>query len=121
MYRAESFSVAYQRQRRHRRYALQFPVLMRFAAGRKVCELDGISQNVSLGGLLLKVGDQLPLHTQVSWTMRLNRRRSRRPIQILGEGEVVRIEPLTHGSGFAVAIECKKPITEMDDQLSAAS
>jgi hypothetical protein len=121
MFRAEGLPIAYQRERRYRRYELQFPVNMSFASGPEGSEREAISQNVSLGGLLLKVGDQVPLHARVSWTMQLSRRRSRRPIQILGEGEVVRIQPLEQGSGFAVAIACRKPITEMHDQLLSAS
>jgi hypothetical protein len=37
----------------------------------------------------------------------------------VSEGKVVRVERLESGAGFAVAIECEHPITEMENYLSA--
>jgi hypothetical protein len=33
---------------------------------------------------------------------------------------VVRVEPLSSGAGFALAIACDRPITEMENDFSAA-
>ena len=33
-----------------------------------------------------------------------------RPIQVMGEGDVVRVEPHGPGAGFAIAIKCKREI-----------
>ena len=41
--------------------------------------------------------------------------RLRHPIRLLGKGKVVRVERLESGAGFAVAIECKRPITEVEN------
>jgi hypothetical protein len=41
--------------------------------------------------------------------------RLRRPVRLLGEGEVVRVERLEAGAGFAIAIECRRPIAEIEN------
>jgi len=109
----------YPRERRYRRFNLQFPVRLSFPSRGTVRELATISKNVSIGGLLLRSYDSLPPHTQVSLTMDLQDPRLRRPIRLLGEGEVVRVQPLESGAGFAIAIECKRPITEIENHLRA--
>jgi UDP-N-acetylglucosamine 2-epimerase (non-hydrolysing) len=40
-----------------------------------------------------------------------------RPIQVTGEGEVARVESHGPGAGFAIAVKCKRPISEMQHQL----
>jgi len=109
----------YPLERRYRRFNLQFPVRLSFPSRGTVRELATISKNVSIGGLLLRSYDSLPPHTQVSLTMDLQDPRLRRPIRLLGEGEVVRVQPLESGAGFAIAIECKRPITEIENHLRA--
>src|SRR6267154_767529 len=59
----------YPRERRWRRFDLQFPVYVTFPSAGTVRELDTISRNVSIGGLLLKADDSLPPATQVSLTI----------------------------------------------------
>jgi hypothetical protein len=109
----------YQRERRYRRFDLQFPVCLSFPSRGTVQELDTISRNVSVGGLLLRSPDSLPSHTRVSLTMDVQGPPLRRPVRLVSEGEVVRVERLESGAGFAVAIECEHPITEMENYLSA--
>ena len=41
--------------------------------------------------------------------------------QIVGEGEVVRVEPLQSGAGFAIAVRCKRPISQLEDFLPASA
>lgn len=102
-------------QRRYRRFDLQFPVYLSFPSGEGVRELTATSTNVSSGGLLLKADDQIPPHTQVNLTMEVRGAWSRRPVRLLGEGEVVRVERLEAGAGFAIAIECTRPIAEIQN------
>ena len=109
----------YSRERRYRRFNLQFPVRLSFPSRGTVRELATISKNVSIGGMLLRSHDSLPPHTQVSLTMDVQDPRIRRPIRLLGEGEVVRVEPLESGAGFAIAIECKRPLAEIENHLPA--
>jgi len=37
----------------------------------------------------------------------------------MGEGEVVRVERLEFDAGFAIAIECQHPITDVENHLPA--
>jgi PilZ domain-containing protein len=110
----------YARERRYRRFDLQFPVRLSFSSRGTVHELDTMSRNISIGGLLLRANDSLPPHTRVSLTMDVQGPRLRRPVRLLSEGEVVRVERLESGAGFAIAIECEHPITDMENHLPAA-
>jgi len=110
-----------QKERRHRRFNLQFPVCLSFPSGGQVCELAVISQNVSLGGLLLKSGTLVPPLTQVKLTMDVKGPWSHRMVRLVAKGRVVRVEPLGPDSGFAIAVECERAITEMKGHLPAAS
>lgn len=109
----------YQKERRHRRFDLQFPVCLSFPSGGAVRELAAISENVSIGGLLLKAGDQVPPRTRVSLIMEV--KGSGRPVRLAAKGKVVRVEALGPGAGFAIAVECRPPITQNASSLSAAS
>lgn len=108
-----------QRERRHRRFDLQFPVLLSFPSSGQVRELRAISRNVSIGGLLLKAADSPPQKTEVSFAIEVMGPRLPHPIRLLGKGQVVRVEQLETGAGFAFAIECKHPIAEIENHLSA--
>lgn len=110
----------YSRERRHRRFDLQFPVHLSFSARGTSHELDSISINVSIGGLLLRANDSLPPHIQVSLIIEVQGARMRRPVRLLSEGEVVRVERLESGAGFAIAIDCKRPMTEIENVLPTA-
>ncbi len=103
------------KERKHRRFDLQFPVLLSFPTRGAVREIAGISRNISIGGLLLRVDDPVPVRTRVSLTMAVEDPRLRHPIRLLGKGKVVRVERLESGTGFAVAIECKRPLTEVEN------
>ena len=111
----------YPRERRYRRFDLQFPVHVAFPSAGTVRELDTISRNVSIGGLLVKANDSLPPETQVSLTIEVKGPRLRRPVLLVGKGQVVRVERLEAGAGFAIAIECKRPIAEIENHLPATS
>jgi hypothetical protein len=119
MHNPPDFGVPPRKERRHRRFDLQFPVYLSFPSEGAVREVAGISRNVSVGGLLLKVNDQVPVRARVSLMMAVQDPRLRRPVQLLGKGEVVRVERLEAGAGFAVAIECKRPMTEIENHLPA--
>lgn len=111
----QDFDAPHRKQRRHRRFDLELPVALSFPSGSGVRELAGISRNISIGGLLLRVYDPVPIRTRVSLTMAVEDPRLRHPIRLLGKGKVVRVERLEPGAGFAVAIECKHPITEVEN------
>jgi hypothetical protein len=105
--------------RKYRRFHLQFPVCLSFPAGEAARKVDGVSKNVSLGGLLVKTDDVLPISTPVNLTVNVVSRNSRRPIFLHGEGEVVRVVELARGAGFEIAVKCARPITELRSHVSS--
>lgn len=105
----------YSQQRRFRRFNLRYPVRVKFHVGTAVAELDAVSNNVCIGGLLLETARRIPPHSLVSFVMTVQGGPVIRPIQLTGEGEVVRVEPRTSAAGFAVAVECKRPVTQITD------
>jgi len=109
----------YSKERRYRRFDLRFPVSLSYPWADTVREMETITKNVSVGGLLVTANDQVPLHTTVRLTMDVVGPRFRRPVRLSGEGEVVRVESLGPGAGFAIAVECKRPIEEIEDHLPA--
>ncbi len=68
----------------------------------------------------MKASDAVPPHTQVSLVMEVKGAWSHRSVRLVAKGEVVRVESLDSG-GFAIAIQCRKPITEMKARLAVAS
>jgi hypothetical protein len=106
------------KERRYRRFDLQLPVSLTFPSAGVVRELVGVSKNVSSGGLLLKTSDQIPPNTRVSLTIKVEVPRSSRPVRLQGEGEVVRVERLEAGSGFAIAIAWNRPLAEVENPIS---
>src|ERR1700722_7738652 len=109
------------RERRHRRFNLQFPVCLSFPSKGRVRELAAISQNVSVCGLLLKSDIEVPPLTPVKLTMDLEGPWSHRMVRLAAKGKVVRVEALGPDAGFAIAVECERAITEMKGHLPAAS
>jgi hypothetical protein len=107
------------KERRYRRFQLQFPVCLSFPSDGAVSRVLAVSRNVSLGGMLLRSEDRIPPHTAVSLTMNVWGPGSERSVRLLGEGEVVRVESLGPDAGFAIAIECNQPIREMQEYLPA--
>jgi c-di-GMP-binding flagellar brake protein YcgR len=118
MHHRERFSPSDQA-RKYRRFDLRLPVSLSFPSKGTFHELRATSENVSLGGLLLRAADEVPLRTQVSLTLNVVGPLSRRPVLLSAQGEVVRVESLGTDGGFAIAVECKQPITEMGDHLPA--
>lgn len=107
-------------ERKYRRFALCYPVQVRFPLGNSVSELHTLSKNLSVGGLLLQADEPIPRHSPVSFTITVNARKAVRPIQLVGEGKVVRVEQQVSGPGFAIAVECNRPLAEMRDYFAAA-
>ena len=121
MRQTEDPSTPYRKERRYRRFNLQFPVCVSFRSAGLPRSLMGVSKNVSTGGLLVRADKEIPAHTAVSLAMDVRGPGYGRSVRLLGAGEVVRVERLGPDAGFAIAIECKRPIQEMQEYLPAAS
>ena len=104
-------------ERKYRRFSLCYPVHVKFHFGDSVCELQAVCKNVSIGGFLLETASPIPQHCPVSFIMTLHGGPVIRPIQVAGEGEVVRVEPHRPDARFAIAVKCKRPISQMQHAL----
>jgi hypothetical protein len=99
----------YLKERKYRRFDLRYPVHVQVHAGDSASELDAVSRNVSLGGILLEAGTSIPQYCPVTLTMTLQGGHLVRPIQLTAEGRVVRVEQ--SNPGFAIAVECSRPLS----------
>lgn len=111
--------LADQPERRHRRFSLCYPVALKAHIGESDCELQALSKNVSCGGLLLQAPAPVPQHCPVSFVMTVQGGVVPGQIHLTGEGKVVRVEPDTSGTGYAIAVHCKHPISQLRRHLPA--
>jgi hypothetical protein len=107
---------SYHRERKYHRFPGAYPVYLAFHLGGSLSELEAVSENVSIGGIFLKTDSPIPPHTSVNFTIRLYAIQSMRPIDLVGEGEVVPVET-TGTEGFAIAVKCRRPISELETYL----
>jgi len=97
-------------ERKHRRFLASYPVKVKFYLEDKVFEFETITTNVSVGGLLLRTVSPVPQHCFVDFVMTVHGGSLVRPIRVVGEGEIVRVQPHRRTPGFDVAIKCKRAI-----------
>ena len=103
--------------RNYRRFELTFPVRLRYQTGADIAEIDGVSKNVSIGGLLIRSARPIPPPTAVSFVLSVHGKHAVRPVHLMGEGQVVRMELERSNEGFAVAVRCNSPVTDLEDYL----
>lgn len=105
------------RGRTYRRFRLEFPVRLRFCDGSSTTEIDTVSKDLSLGGLLVRSTLAIPEHTMVSFVLSVHGNQSLRPVYLIGDGEIVRVEAAPVDVAFALAIRCNAPVTELKEYL----
>jgi len=101
--------------RAYYRFELQFPVRIRFQSGANRLEIEGVSKNVSIGGLLVRSMTAIPQYTSVSFVVSLHGNDAIRPVHVLGEGEVVRV--LEHAGAYLIAVRCNQPVVPLEEFL----
>jgi len=82
-------------------------------------EFEATSRNISICGLLLETSSLIPRHTPVSFIVTVPGAEIGHPIQFAGEGNVVRVDPKAAAEAYAIAVECARPITQIDYYLEA--
>lgn len=112
--------LVYQVERKYRRFSLSYPVRVKLHLENSDSELEAVTKNVSIGGLLLEAASSIPQHSFVSFVMTVEGGHIARPIKLLGDGEVVRVEGSGAGSRFAIAVKCAQPIAQMEEHLAAS-
>jgi hypothetical protein len=103
--------------RRYRRFDIAFPVRIRFGSGPAAAEIEGVSRNVSVGGLLVRSALSLPLHTPVTFVLTVHSKQAVRPVHLISEGKVVRSHSEESETGYTVAVKCHAPFTQLEQFL----
>lgn len=101
--------------RKHRRFCLRYPVQIRLQSGGSVYELQTITENISVGGLLLRATAPIPHEAPLNFVLTLHGGRIVRPIQLTGQGHVVRVQMEESGPDFLLAVQCNQPLSELED------
>ena len=75
------------------------------------------TEESSLGGVLLEAATPIPQHCDVTFAMAVPEHHNIGAVQLAGEGEVVRVEAHQSGTGFAIAVKCRRPLSKLEDYL----
>jgi hypothetical protein len=110
----DSLATTHSTERKHRRFSLRYPVFVKFTSGSSTQELPAFSRNLSIGGLLLEAPAAIPQDCPISFTLTVKQQKAVRPIQLAGEGRVVRVESAKEDGKFTIAVECSRPISELE-------
>jgi hypothetical protein len=114
MGRGQDITPAFPRElRKYRRFPLHYPVSVKFGRKRSCSELQTVSQNMSVRGILVQSDSPIPAKAEVRFVITVRENYITRPIQLAGEGAVVRVEPNRSGAGFLIAVKCKRSISEV--------
>ena len=98
-------------ERKFQRFNLRLPVHVRFSSG----EANAISNNISIGGLLLESNRLIPDHSGIEFTITVGGE-APRSIILGGTGEVVRVER-ADPSTFRIAVACAQPLHQIERYL----
>lgn len=89
-----------------------------FRSAELTSAVEAVSRNVCIGGLLVECPVRIPEHSLVNFVINVQTP-TFRPVELLGEGKVVRVEETGVPREFGVALECKKPITQIEAYFPA--
>ena len=104
-------------ERKYRRFHLECPVSVKFRAAGSVTEVETISKNMSIGGILVKSASRIPEHTPVAFIISVKVEHAANAIYLAGEGKIVRVESSQDDATFAIAVECSAPIIQLQKYL----
>ena len=106
--------------RKNRRYELRYVAHVVVHSRSLVSHLDAVGRNASVSGLLLETKARILDMTPVSFVMTLESGSLAHSVELKGDGIVVRTEALSNHR-FLVAIECKRPIVQFEQDFPAAA
>jgi hypothetical protein len=107
--------------RTYRRFELEFPVRLKFQSGRFTEEVEGVSKNLSIGGLLVRSALPVAQHTLVTFVLSVHGHHSLRRIHLTGGGEIVRVEIAEAEGAFMMAVKCGSPVVELEEFLPSTN
>jgi len=103
--------------RSYRRFELEFPVSLKFQIGSTCAEIETVSKNVSIGGLLVRSALPVPEQTPVIFVLSVHGKQSVRPVHLMGEGRIVRVETGDAEGTFVMAVKCNALVTQLQEYL----
>jgi hypothetical protein len=103
--------------RKYRRFSVSCPVHVKFHFEDSVSELQAVTRNVSIDGFLMETASPIPQHCPVNFIITLHGGLVIRPLQVVGQGRVLRVEPHGPRAGFAIAVKFKHPVTHVQQHL----
>ena len=106
--------------RNARRFELAFPVRLRYPEGSGNREIEAVSKNISVSGLLVRSVLPIPERTPVTFVISVHGDTAVRPIHLEGEGEVVRLEGVDNAT-FTIAVKCRAPVTQLEEYLQTTT
>ena len=62
----------------------------------------------------------IPEHTPVTFIINVHGEQAVHPICLVGEGKIVHVEGSQDDAMFAIAVECRVPIIQLEDYLPSA-
>ncbi len=96
-------------QRKHRRFNLQYPVCLNAHSADCTLQVEAMSRNISIRGLLVETSSVVPQHTPVSFIVSVEHGQVGRPIQFVGEGKVVRVDSKAAEDGCTMRLNVRSP------------
>ncbi len=96
--------------RKHRRFAFQYRIKVRFPGTGRDVQGDGVTKNISAGGVLFESSTPIPKRSPVSFTIVAQGEAVTQPIEVTGEGRVVRVELDSASAQYAIALKCVRPL-----------
>jgi hypothetical protein len=105
--------------RRFRRFNIEYPVMVQYQIGGANAEVEAVTKNVSIGGILMSSAIVIPLHTPLSFRICIRKDEGARCIHLAGEGKVVRVERAGNKGEVAIAVECDVPISHLEENLTS--
>src|SRR5262252_10761575 len=105
--------------RRFRRFNIEYPVLVQYQTCGTTADVEAVTKNVSIGGILISSAIVIPLHTPVRFRICIRKDKSSRCIHLAGEGKIVRVERAESKGEVAIAVECDVPITHLEENLTS--
>jgi len=102
-----------QERRCQRRFPLHYPVSLKVCRGDSNCELQTVSQNMGVQGILVQADRPVPQDCEASFVITVQEKHIVRLLRLVGDGRVVRVEPNRSGVGFLIALQCSQPMSDM--------
>src|SRR5215469_17176740 len=116
---ASANASAGEKARRFRRFNMEYPVMVQYQIDGTNAEIEAVTKNVCIGGILMVSAIVIPLHTPVRFRICIHKDKGARCIHLAGEGKVVRVERAGNNGEVAIAVECDTPITHLEENLTS--